>query len=96
MRRLVEIVVQLFQHPSILRCQILSSAKQDDFSGKEFIEAACILPIFRVELVEVGECEQQSGVVDVVQVPPSVFGAVLEFPEICLLGGELTPDFTAW
>ena len=95
MRSLVEIIVQPFQRSSILRRQILSSAKQQDLSGQELVEAGRICLIFLVELLEAWKREQQAGVVDVGQVPPSVFGTVLEFPEVCLLRGELTPDFIA-
>ena len=94
MRSLVEIIVQPLQRSSILRRQILSSAKQD-FSGQELVEAGRICLIFLVELLEAWKREQQACVVDVGQVPPSVFGTVLEFPEVCLLRGELTPDFIA-
>lgn len=95
MRSLVEIIVQPFQRSSILRRQILSSAKQQDLSGQELVEAGRICLIFLVELLEAWKREQQAGVVDVGQVPPPVFGTVLEFPEVCLLSGEFTPDLIA-
>lgn len=88
--------MQLPQCPSILRCQILSSAKKDDFSDQEFIEAGRVLLIFPVEGLDVWKCEQQTGIVDVGQVKPSAFGAVLEFPEVCLPGVKFTFDFVAW
>lgn len=95
MGSLVEIIVQPFQRSSILCRQILSSAKQQDLSGQKLVEAGRICLVFLVELLEAWEREQQAGVVDVGQVPPSVFGTVLEFPEVCLLGGEFAPDLIA-
>ena len=93
---IIESIVQLLQCPSILPCQILSSAKKDDFSSQQFVEAGRVLLIFLIENFEVWECEQQTGIVDVGQVGPSAFGAVLEFPEVCLLFAKFTFDFISW
>jgi hypothetical protein len=92
---LIESIVQLLQCPSILPCQILSSAKKNDLSGQEFVEAGRVLLIFLVENFEVWKCEQQTGIVDVGQVKPSAFGAILEFPEVCLPFVEFAYDFIA-
>lgn len=93
---IIESVVQLLQCPSILPCQILSSARKDDLSGQDFVEAGRVLLIFLVETFEVRKCEQQTGIVDVGQVGPSAFGAVLKFPEVCLLFVKHASDFIAW
>jgi hypothetical protein len=92
---LIESIVQLLQCPSVLPCRILSSAKKNDLSGQKFVEAGRVLLIFLVENFEVWKCEQQTGIVDVGQVKPSAFGAVLEFLEVCLPLVEFAYDFIA-